>query len=193
MIEINLLPVREARRKAELHEMIMQLVLVLILTGGVLALMQSRLSDEIDLSAARVRQMENDIEQYKPQLAQVAAFRKQKSKLERKIDVIDGLDRARSGPVRVLDELATRTPERLWLTSLDSKGAEVTMKGESLDNEVVALFVRALDESAYFADVNLDSSVAGQIKKGVKLVSFDIRARMVDPDPSAGADEAAAG
>ena len=62
--------------------------------------------------------MQRDIDQFKPQLEQVAAFRKKKAKLEKKIDVIDELDHARSGPVRVMSELAMRTPERLWLTSV---------------------------------------------------------------------------
>ena len=79
MIEINLLPVREARRKADLRELLMQLMLALLLTAGLIALVHSRLNDDADLATARVRQMEHDIEQFKPQLAQVAAFRKQKS------------------------------------------------------------------------------------------------------------------
>lgn len=193
MIEINLLPVREARRKADLRELLMQLMLVLLLAGGLIALVHSRLGDDVDLAAARVQQMENDIEQFKPQLAQVAAFRKQKSKLEKKIDVIDGLDRARSGPVRILAELATRTPERLWLTSVVTQGNALTMKGESIDNEVVALFLRALDESQYFTDVDLESSVMSGERKGVRLVSFNVSAVLANPKPSAKTDGAVAG
>jgi type IV pilus assembly protein PilN len=193
MIEINLLPVREARRRADLRELLMQLMLVLLIAFGVIALVHSRLNDDLDLAGARVRQMENDIEQFKPQLAQVAAFRKQKAKLEKKIDVIDGLDRARSGPVRILAELATRAPERLWLTSLETRGNAVTMRGESIDNEIVALFLRALDESAYFTDVDLGSSVMSGEKKGVRLVSFDITATLVSPGAPAKAGDAAAG
>jgi type IV pilus assembly protein PilN len=193
MIEINLLPVREARRRADLRELLMQLMLVLLMACGVIALVHSRLGDDLDLAAARVRQMEHDIEQFKPQLAQVAAFRKQKAKLEKKIDVIDGLDRARSGPVRILAELATRAPERLWLTSLETRGNAVTMRGESIDNEIVALFLRALDESAYFTDVDLGSSVLGGERKGVRLVSFDVTATLVSPSAAAKADGAAAG
>jgi type IV pilus assembly protein PilN len=193
MIEINLLPVREARRKADLRELLMQLMLALLMTAGLIALVHSRLSDDVDLAATRVRQMEHDIEQFKPQLAQVAAFRKQKSKLEKKIDVIDGLDRARSGPVRVLAELATRTPDRLWLTSLVTQGKTLTLKGESIDNELVALFLRALDESEYFTDVDLESSVMAGDRKGVRLVSFNINAVLASPSRPAKAGDAAAG
>lgn len=193
MIEINLLPVREARRKADLRELLMQLMLVVLLTAGLIALVHSRMKDDIDVANSRVQQMEHDIEQFKPQLAQVAAFRKQKAKLEKKIDVIDGLDRARSGPVRMLAELATRTPERLWLTSLATKGSTLTLRGESIDNEIVALFLRALDESEYFSNVDLESSVLAGEKKGVRLVSFSITAVLVTPQRPSEATGVAAG
>ena len=190
MIEINLLPVREARRKADIRELAMQIALLLLITAGAIGIVHSRQADAMTLARARVAQMQNDIEQFKPQLEQVASFRKQKARLEKKIDVIHGLDRARSGPVRILTELSTRIPERLWLTSLDAKGTGITLKGESLDNEVVAHFLRSLGESEYFVDVDLDSTELGKTKKGVRLVTFSIRATVADPkkDPGGGAN-----
>jgi type IV pilus assembly protein PilN len=181
MLEINLLPVREARRKADLRQYVMQLVLMMILAVGGIGLVQSRISDQIERGQARVRQMQNDIDQFKPQLEQVAAFKKRKAELEKKIDVIDGLDRARTGPVRVLDELATRTPDRLWLTSMSTKGKTISLQGQSLDNELVALFLRSLGDSEYFANVDLDSTKLGAEKGGLKLVTFRIRAELVTP------------
>jgi type IV pilus assembly protein PilN len=186
MIEINLLPVREARRKADIRELAMQIALLLLITGGGIGVVHSRQADEVGLAGARVAQMQNDIEQFKPQLAQVAEFRQHKARLEKKIAVIDGLDSARSGPVRILTELATRTPERLWLTSMEAKGTGLTLKGESLDNEIVAQFLRALGESEYFAEVDLDSTELGKAKKGVRLVSFSIRATVANPTKGSG-------
>jgi type IV pilus assembly protein PilN len=186
MIEINLLPVREARRKADIRELAMQIALLLIITGGAIAVTQSRQADQLDLANARVAQMQNDIERFKPQLEQVAGFRQHKARLEKKIAVIDGLDSARSGPVRVLTELAIRAPERLWLTSLEAKGTGLTLKGESLDNEIVAQFLRALGESEYFANVDLDSTELGKEQEGVRLVTFSIRATVANPEKDSG-------
>ena len=92
MLEINLLPVREARRKADLRQQVMQLVLGLIVTFGVIGLVNSKVSDQKEMAQLRVRQMQQDIEQFQPQIEQVAAFKKKKSELEKKIDVIEGLD-----------------------------------------------------------------------------------------------------
>ena len=181
MIRINLLPVREARRQADMRQYLTQVALIVMLSLGAIALVHSRVLDQIETANSRVAQMQNDIDQFKPQLRQVAAFKRRKSELEKKIDVIDGLDRARNGPVRVLSELAQRTPDRLWLTSLNTKGGAITLKGQSLDNELVALFLRHLGESEYFTAVDLDSTKLGKDKSGLKLVTFAIRAQLVDP------------
>jgi len=186
MLEINLLPVREVRRRADLRQQLMQLVMGVILVLGAVVIVHSRLTDQIQMAQARVSQMEHDIEQFKPQLDQVAKFRKQKSELQKKIDIIEGLDRARSGPVRVLDELATRAPERLWLRRLETRGKEIELRGESLDNELVAHFLRALDGSPYFENVDLDSTELGAERGGLKIVEFVVRANLSDgPEASA--------
>ena len=48
MLEINLLPVREARRKADMRQYFMQLVLMAILTCGAIGLVHSRINDQIE-------------------------------------------------------------------------------------------------------------------------------------------------
>jgi type IV pilus assembly protein PilN len=185
MLNINLLPVREARRKEDVRQLLMQGLLMLIVVGSGVAFAHSRITDQIALSNSRVDQMKRDIDQFKPQLEKVAAFRKQKARLEKKIKVIADLDRARSGPVQVLNELANRTPERLWLTKLSTQNGEIFMEGLSLDNDLVALFLRSLGESPFFKDVDLDNT---KLKEGaLRLVSFKIRAVLVSP----GAPEAA--
>lgn len=181
MIQINLLPVREARRAADLRQQGMQLLFAMMIAFAGIGFVHSRISDKISESTHRMSQMERDIEQFKPQLDQVAAFRKKKSGLEKKIGVIDELDRARSGPVRVMDELATHTPERLWLTKFTTKGANLEMVGESLDNELVAVFLTNLQTSPYFSEVELDSAIASTSKDGLKIVSFKIQAVLVAP------------
>ncbi len=181
MLEINLLPVREARRAADLRGYVAQTIGMLLLTLVSIAFVESQMADKIGRTEDRVAQMQHDIDQFKPQLDKVAAFKKRKNQLEKKIDVIDGLDKARSGPVRVMDELAQRTPDRLWLTGMGTKGTSLSLKGESLDNELVALFLRRLGESEYFDQVDLDSTKLGD-SKGLRVVQFKIRAELVRPD-----------
>ena len=180
MIEINLLPVREARRRADIRQQLTQLVLVLIFVAAAVGYAHSRLTAKMNTVQGRIVQMEADIKHFQPQLDQVAAFRKKKANLEKKIDVIAGLDRARRGPVRMLDELSTHAPERLWLTSLTTSGNRISLVGKSLDNELVAALLHSLGESPYFDRVDLDSTELGS-KDGLKLVTFKMQAVLVAP------------
>jgi type IV pilus assembly protein PilN len=154
MIEINLLPHREAKRVADLRESIALLVLgLLVIAAGVL-FSNSKVADDMVAARATVQQLESDIGRYKPQQMQVASFRRQKSGLEDKLDVIKSLENARSGPVRMFDELAAQIPERVWLTRMKTQAGRLILEGNSLDNGVVADFLRALNKSDYFANVD---------------------------------------
>ena len=187
MLEINLLPVREARRKADIRQQLMQLVLVLLLTLGAIGFWHSRVAEEISMSEVRVSQMQNDIQQFKPQLEQVAAFKLKKARLEKKIDVIDGLDRARSGPVHVLAELAeadARAPlaDRARLEG----GRDPDGRAAASTTSWSPCSCAASGESKYFDKVDLDSTQIVDGRDGLKVVKFAIRAQIVNPDAAAG-------
>ena len=177
MIEINLLPVREAKKKAEVQQQLLLMGVTLLGAIGVATAVEWNVRQRITEAASHATQLENQINQFKPQLAQVEAYRKTRQEIEQKLDVIESLERARSGPVRILDELATHTPERLWLTQLETNGAEITFQGMSLDNDFVALFLTALNESAYFANVELESTELKE-EDGLKLNSFTVNAQL---------------
>jgi type IV pilus assembly protein PilN len=189
MIEVNLLPVREARRAADLRQQLMQLLLVLLIVMGGIGFVHSEMKERVQLSQSRVAQMQRDIDQFKPQLDQVTAFRKKKSELEKKIGVIDDLDRARSGPVRVMSELAAKTPKRLWLVSVSTSGRKIHLKGESMDNELVAVFLRGLGDSKYFTNVDLNGTKLEGGSGDMRVVSFEITASIANPKPDDGQSE----
>jgi type IV pilus assembly protein PilN len=182
MIEINLLPHREAKRAADVRRTAGVLVLGLVLVGGTIAVVDRSMHKDQLAAEASVRQLEADIERYRPEEEQVAVFKQKRSELEDKIDVIKGLDRARSGPVRILDELSKSTPNRLWLTTLSTEGIDIVMEGDSLDTGIVADFLRSLNASPYFVNVDLEKTVSGAEVDGVRLVHFVITASLADPD-----------
>jgi type IV pilus assembly protein PilN len=176
MIEINLLPHREARRKAELRQMLVTCGLAVssLLLGIYLA--DNTVRNQRTLAKASIQQLQSDLARYKPQQAQVAQFKKTRTELKEKIAVIEGLDAARTGPVRVLEEVGAQTPPRLWLTRLRTDEGKITLEGASLDNTVVADFLRNLNDSERFYNVDLDSTESGHAIDGVELVNFVITA-----------------
>lgn len=189
MMEINLLPHREARRAADLRETVALLVLGLVVVGGGIFLTDQGVKSDLAAAEASVAQLQADIERYEPQKELVKKFKNRKKQLQSKLDVIDSLEQARNGPVRVLDELSERVPDRLWLTSVETMGKGIKLEGQSLDTGVVADFLRGLNASPYFENVDLDKTSGGKVVEGVRLVNFEIRADMTTPAETK-ADEA---
>lgn len=183
MIDINLLPHREAKRVADLRESFVVLMLGTLLALIVGLVMDYRAEAQLEQATISINQLESDIARFKPQQDQVAAFRKQKADLEEKLDVIHKLDLARKGPLRVFEELATRTPDRLWLTRIKARDGQLLLEGNSLDNDVIADFLRSLGASDYFRNVDLIKTDGDTAVEGVRLVEFEISTDLVIPDP----------
>ena len=178
MIEINLLPHREAKRAADLRQTVAVLALGVLVVGVVIVIVEGTLKASQSSAEESIRKLEAEIAIHKPEEERVEGFKKKKSELEDKIDVIRGLDRARSGPVRIFDELSKNTPDRLWLTSISTAGVAITVEGNSLDTGVVADFLRSLNGSDYFKDVDLERTSPGPEVDGVRLVHFIITAAL---------------
>ncbi len=181
MMEINLLPHREARRAADLRETAAVLLLGLVVICGGVFFVDKGVKSDLAMAEANVIQLHADIDRYKPQQKLVENFKNQKKQLQNKLDIIGSLEAARNGPVRVLDELTSQVPDRLWLTAIMTKGKGIKLEGQSLDTGVVADFLRGLNSSPYFTNVDLDKTAGGKVVDGIRLVSFEIRADMQTP------------
>lgn len=180
MIKINLLPVREERRKADVQQFAVMLIGCLVLSLAIAGFFHWRMLALIDESKESIVQTQAKIDQLGPQLAKVQKYRETKSAIEKKLGVIQELEESRSGPVHVLDELATHAPERLWIQRIEAANRKITIYGMSLDNELVALFLTALSESPYFKAVELRETEAKE-RDGFKLNHFEVSALITSP------------
>lgn len=184
MIRINLLPVREARRKATQRQQ------AFLLGGAVGAGLVAALLVHLAMQA-RIASTRSRIEATKQELAGMAKtlgdveeFREKKKDIQQKLSVIKDLEVSRIGPVRVMDEIATRIPERVWLKSLSIKAGLVEMEGFALDNELIAAFMTSLEQSDHLMQVDLlKSDLEGT--KSIKLNRFQVRARLERAGPQA--------
>ena len=99
---------------------------------------------------------------------------KEQEEIEGKLSIIQTLESSRTGPVRIMDEIATRIPKRLWLTKLSMKGGVLRLEGMSLDAEIVAAFMTSLAESPIIEKVELEETKL-EDKEGLKLNTFKVR------------------
>jgi type IV pilus assembly protein PilN len=181
MIRINLLPVREERRKADLRQFAVLLAAVLVGSVAAAAFFHWKITSDIETVKAQVVATKAEIDRFGPQLKQVEKYRETKAQIEKKLEVIERLEASRAGPVHLLDELATHSPDRLWITRVTAQGNRISIQGMSLDNELVASFLTALNSSPWFTDVELRQTEAKE-REGFKLNAFELSAAVTSPE-----------
>ena len=180
MIRINLLPVREERRKAGVRQFGAVLAAAFVGALAVAGFFHWKVSSDVAAAKAALADTQRKIDDFGAQIQKVEEYRKTKAAIEQKLGVIARLEASRSGPVHVLDELATHAPDRLWITKIEAREQSLWLHGMSLDNELVALFLTTLNESPYFRNVELLETEAKD-KGGFKLNAFELSATMTSP------------
>ena len=85
-------------------------------------------------------------------LEEVADYESKKASLENKIQIINDLKANQQGPVRIMDEISRALPQLLWLTGLELKGSQITVKGQAFNPNAVANLIDNLDKVPEFQE-----------------------------------------
>jgi type IV pilus assembly protein PilN len=179
MIRINLLPVRQSRRKLAGRQQLLLMGLAVILTLVCNFWWNRSRSEELASTQTRIQRTRAGLAELDRTIGEVKNLREQQAAVKNKLAVLEKLKAARQGPVRVLDELATLTPKRVWLRKLDEKGGQITFEGSAGSVEDVSAFLSALKRSPYFGSPELRKTTGkSDAKSGgkVTLVEFTVTA-----------------
>ena len=183
MIRINLLPLKEAQRAVGRRRQVSLAVLsvaVALLVMLVPYLMQGRSLGALD---REITQLNSDIAKLNAQALEVRELEKKRGELQAKLKVIDDLKQKRVGPVHILEDLGGATPEKLWLVDSTEVAGQATITGMALDNQTIAEFMRRLQSSKYFFEVDLVETSQSEVggPGGSNVVGFKkfiVRARV---------------
>lgn len=176
MIRINLLPVREARRAANMRKQGMLLVFAAGAGVAICLLLSTWMAARIAHERSAIARSEAELKKLEATMAEVKKFQAEQDEIEQKLAVIDQIEAARTGPVRIMDELAQRIPQRVWLTKMTEKAGLLELEGRSIDAEVVADFAAALEDSPLLSGVDLQETKLEEVE-GLKLADFKLTAR----------------
>lgn len=171
MIRVNLIGAgrkKTARSRAKVAvptsmlPIIHALVLVAAIGGGYmwyagLSSTVAGLTDQIASAEAQKAALEAVIEQDR-------IYEARKLELENRISIIEGLQRNQVNPVMSLDILseALDRTEYVWLSSMDQNNAVLSMSGLGTSVNAIADFVRNLENTGYFRNVNLVNAAQGE-------------------------------
>ena len=185
MIKINLLPVREERRRLGARQEQMFFALVMILTFIGVYYWHSTTNSRIKDLNVQITQTDKDIARLSKIVKEVEKYKADKIVLEGKIAVIDKLKTFRQVQVHYMDELNKALPSQVWLEFYQQKGEILVLRGKSLSTDDIAGFMRNLEASAYFEDIRLDQTSQKELSVGdrkMKVNDFSLRLMVVPVD-----------
>lgn len=176
MVRINLLPVRVSKKKkAGTEQIALAAAVVALALVGNFSWSASR-AGAVAQREAKALRTRNEIAQLEKIIGEVNDLKKQQAAVKDKLAVLDKLKAGRAGPVRMLDELATIVPKRLWLKKIDEKEKVVTFEGSAAAIDDVSLFMSGLERSPFFTAVELKKTSA-KADGRFRIVEFTVTAR----------------
>ncbi len=188
MIRINLLGQTrpKATKQAVPLEATMQLIFLLVAIGlaavilSITYFQQKRELDAVNTRIAALRAEKQSLQQVKQD---VDRFESQKAVLQQRIDVIETLQKNRTGGQELLQTVANTVVrvDALWLTSLERKGDNLDIGGEAGSINAVANFITQLKRTGYFDKVEIKEAKENDVVKSVTTFGFQMTASIAQP------------
>ena len=178
MIRINLLPIKEDKLIASARVFLVVAVIAIALVSFVVIVHSSQLSSQEAESKKALSNISNEITRLKSIMGEIENLKKKKIERKQKIDMIVKLQDMNIGPVRVLDELSLKLPSnKIWVEKLALKGKTLQLDGMTLDNQDVAKFMKQMEGSMFFSDVNL-KKIQRKSSKGIPLLTYALNTKI---------------
>lgn len=187
MIRINLLPFRAARKKENIRRQVFIFVSLFVLIALALVYWNMRLGNKLKDIQAKVEETRVELNRTMKAANRVDQIKKEIATLEKKMAIIEELEKGRMTPVEFAEEMSRLiVADRMWLTRLSENAESVNMGGFALDNKTVAVFMTRLEKSSLFTEVNLNRLLHAT-QNEVVLKAFDIKCKkagiLAPPEP----------
>lgn len=194
MIRINLLKpetkeIREAAPAAPVAEVrerkappIANIVLILaIVLLAALFFIQKRALDQEKQRLAAAQEEKRQLAYVSEKLIEL---QRQKEIFEKKINLITSLKAQQPIAVILLHEISKCLPDWVWLTEVSYENRVLQIRGNALSNNLIADFIRNLEDSPYLENVDLRNSI--QRTSGERtFLEFALTLQLSLPQPEA--------
>jgi type IV pilus assembly protein PilN len=180
MIPINLLPHREARRKAQQRQF-------LGLAGGTLGvgvalvvLVHGFFAERIDTQNSRNHYLDSEIAKLDKQIDEIKKLKEQTTSLLARKRVVESLQANRTEAVRLLDQLVRQLPDGLYLKQVKQTGDIVNVQGYATSNARVSTLMRNFEASPWLEDPKLVEIKAVKLNNA-NLNEFNLNVKITRP------------
>jgi len=173
MIKINLIFDRKAIERGRIKQQMSLAVALMIATVGLSSFLWYSQNDKIKGINTNISNSQAKLNSLNTIINKINDKEKKKNRLEDILKAIGGLEKIRSGPTRVFDEINILIPSDLWLTSIMESGGNIKIDGYSFSDPGIANFMKSLDTSKYFSNVEL-LEIQQIVIEGEKVKKFTL-------------------
>lgn len=181
MAHINLLPWREELRSERQRQFAVVAVGSVILMALIILLVHLNIERQIDNQQSRNNFLQTQISQVEKQISAIRNLEKEKQRLLDRMNIIQRLQRNRPEVVHLFYEIAKRTPNGVYLTSVSESGSNLVIRGVAESNARVSAFMRRLDASDWLSNPQLDV-IHSKAKGSQRNSDFTLRVTVVAKD-----------
>ncbi len=147
MIRVNLLPHREAKRKALRQQFFALSGLVSVLAGVIWFAGFTYINNQIDRQVEKNSFLKKEIAGLDKQIEEINKLKEQTESLLARKQVIESLQANRTETVHLFNVLATALPSGVYLRSIKQSGQKITLVGHAQSNARVSTLMHNLDAS----------------------------------------------
>jgi type IV pilus assembly protein PilN len=176
MIRINLLPFRLARKRENIRQQVSIFLLSMILLIVGLTWYTLGIDRRIEKKQNELERIDAEISVYRKKANQVTEIQKRLKILEDKLKIIESLQSRRDEQLRLLEDLQARIVSgKMWIESVQADEKSVKLTGIAFDNPTIADFMKQLESSDLFREVDLKQTVSKRFDANYNLKAFELR------------------
>ncbi|PKO92896.1 MAG: fimbrial protein [Betaproteobacteria bacterium HGW-Betaproteobacteria-10] len=173
MIRINLLPHREAARKARREQFYVLTGLISVLSALIVFAIFTLIDGQLTVQTGNNDFLKQEIALLDKELDQIKRLKEQTQALLARKQVIENLQRDRGETVYLLSEMVKQVPEGVYIKSLKQDGLKVSLAGYAQSNARVSALMRNIDASEWLESPQLIEVKAG-ILNGRRINEFSM-------------------
>jgi type IV pilus assembly protein PilN len=173
MIRINLLPHREAKRKARRQQFYVLLGLVSVLAALIWFLGFSIINTRTNAQDEKNEFLKREIASLDKEIDEIKKIKEQTDALLARKRVIEALQANRTETVHLFNELAKQVPEGIYLRTLVQTGPRIVVTGYAQSNARITTLMNNLDDSPLLERSALVETKAETVA-GRRLNAFSI-------------------
>ncbi|MBE0619542.1 MAG: PilN domain-containing protein [Burkholderiales bacterium] len=186
MIRINLLPWREARRKAHNTQFFILMAMVAALAGSIVLLVHGYYATRISIQTERNRFLKDENTKLDKEIAEITKLKEEIQALLSRKRVIETLQGDRAQTVILLEQLVRQTPDGVYLKSIRQTGSKVNLTGYAQSNARVSTLMRNLEASHFMENPVLIEIKAASVNNR-RLSEFNMNVSIKRQQPESDA------